>query len=111
MGGWRRQNCVKINAYVNAFKFSLCNIYAPDNTALENLTEILISKTDISNLITVGDWNATLEAVDKKGGIQWKPLVVFIEICLRSLWMKYILLTSWELTTLPKGVLLMNLAI
>ena len=28
----------------------------------------------------MGDWNVTLEAVDKKGGIQWKP----IEICLCS---------------------------
>lgn len=76
---------VLINAYFNTFKFSLCNIYAPNNTALqkafiENLTEILISKADISNLITVGDWNVTLEAVDKKGGIQWKPRVS-IEIC------------------------------
>ena len=71
---------VLINAYFNTFKFSLCNIYAPNNTALqkafiENLTEILISKADISNLITVGDWNVTLEAVDEKGGIQWKPSV------------------------------------
>ena len=71
---------VLINAYFNTFKFSLCNIYAPNNTALqkafvENLTEILISNADISNLISVGDWNVTLEAVDKKGGIQWKPSV------------------------------------
>ena len=71
---------VLISAYFNTFKFSLCNIYAPNNTALqkafiENLTEILISKADISNLITVGDWNVTLEAVDEKGGIQWKPSV------------------------------------
>ena len=69
-----------INAYFNTVKFSLRNIYAPNNTALqrafiENLTEILISKTDVSNLIAVGDWNVTLEAVDKKGGIQWKPSV------------------------------------
>ena len=71
---------VLINAYFNTFKFSLCNIYASNNTALQkafidNLTEILISKADISNLITAGDWNVTLDAVDKKGGIQWKPSV------------------------------------
>ena len=71
---------VLINAYFNTVKFSLCNIYTPNNTALqkafiENFTEILISKTDVSNLIIVGDWNVTLEAVDKKGGIQWKPSV------------------------------------
>ena len=69
-----------INPYFNTVKFSLCNIYAPNNTALqkafiENLTEILISKTDISYVTIVGDWNVTFEAVDKKGGIQWKPSV------------------------------------
>jgi len=71
---------VLINAFFETFKFSLCNIYAPNNTALqkvfiENLTEILISKADSSNLIIAGDWNVTLEAVVKKGGIQWKPSV------------------------------------
>ena len=71
---------VLINAYFKTLKFSLCNIYAPNNTALqkvfiENLTEILILKADISNLIIVGDWNVTLEAIGKKGGIQWKSSV------------------------------------
>lgn len=65
---------------LKTFKFSLCNIYAPNNAALqkayiENLTEMLISNTDISNLITVGGWNVTLEAVGKKVGIQWKPKI------------------------------------
>ena len=69
---------VLINAYFKAFKFSLCNIYAPNNAALqklfiESLGEILISKAEVSNLIVGGDWNVTLEAIDKKGGIQWKP--------------------------------------
>ena len=50
---------VLINAYFKTFKFSLCNIYAPNNAALqkvfiENLTEVLISKADISNLIIGG---------------------------------------------------------
>ena len=71
---------VLINAYFKTLKFSLCNIYAPSNTAfqkvfIENLTEILIMKADISNLVIVGDWNVTLEAIDKKGGIQWKSSV------------------------------------
>ena len=69
---------VLINAYFKAFKFSLCNIYAPNNPALqelfiESLGEILISKAEVSNLIVGGDWNVTLGAIDKKGGIQWKP--------------------------------------
>ena len=79
---WEDEDCriVLINACFKTFKFSLCNIYAPNNAALqkvfiENLTEISISKADISNLIIGGDWNVTLEAVDKKGGIQWKPSV------------------------------------
>ena len=63
---WEEENgrIVLINTYFKTFKFSLCNIYAPNNTALqkvfiENLTEILISKAGISNLIIV----------------QWKPSV------------------------------------
>ena len=81
-----------INANFNTVKFALCNIYAPNNTALqkafiENLTETLILKTDVSNLIRVGDWNVTLEAIDTKGGIQWKPRVdylneVYVNHCL-----------------------------
>ena len=67
-----------INAPFKEFKFTLCNIYAPNNIALqktfiETLGEILISKADISNVIVGGDWNATLESIDKKGGVQWKP--------------------------------------
>jgi len=71
---------VLINAYFKTLEFSLSNIYAPNNTALqkvfiENLTEILILKADISNLVIVGDWNVTLEATGKKGGNQWKSSV------------------------------------
>ena len=32
-----------------------------------------MSKSSLSNLIIGGDWNATLQTIDKKGGIQWKP--------------------------------------
>ena len=63
-----------INASFNAFKFTLCNVHAPNNGVLqkifiETLGEILISKADISNVILGGDWNATLEPIDKKGGV------------------------------------------
>lgn len=34
-----------------------------------------ISKADVSNSIIGGDWNVTLEAIDKKSGIQWNPTV------------------------------------
>ena len=71
---------VLIDAYLKKFKFTLCNIYAPNNAALQkvfikNPSEILISKADISSLIIGDDWNVTLEAIDKKGGIQWKPTI------------------------------------
>ena len=67
-----------IKASFKEFKFTLCNIYAPNNSVLqkifiETLGEILISKADISNLIVGGDWNAALESIDKRGGVQWKP--------------------------------------
>ena len=40
---------------------------------MRNLNNFLITNVDIGNLIVGGDWNVTLEAVDKKGGSQWKP--------------------------------------
>ena len=54
------------------------NIYAPNDLEqplafLRNLNNFLITNVDIGNLIVGGDWNVTLEAVDKKGGSQWKP--------------------------------------
>ena len=54
------------------------NIYAPNDLQqqlafLRNLNNFLITNVDIGNLIVGGDWNVTLEAVDKKGGSQWKP--------------------------------------
>ena len=32
-----------------------------------------MSNTDIENLLTGGDWNVSLQAIDKNGGNQWKP--------------------------------------
>ena len=32
-----------------------------------------MSHTEINNLIVGGDWNVTLQAIDKKGGIPWRP--------------------------------------
>ena len=54
------------------------NIYAPNDLQqqlafLRNLNNFLVTNVDIGNLIVGGDWNVTLEAVDKKGGSQWKP--------------------------------------
>ena len=32
-----------------------------------------MSNTDIENLLIGGDWNVSLQAIDKKGGSPWKP--------------------------------------
>ena len=59
---------------------SICNIYAPNNLSFQlkfavTVKKLLMSRTSLTNLIIGGDWNVTLEAIDKKGGIQWKPTV------------------------------------
>ena len=52
-------------------------MYAPtDNREQENFTQSLsvnlTSKTDTSRVIIVGDWNTTLNKLDKHGGLPWK---------------------------------------
>ena len=32
-----------------------------------------MANTDIENLLIGGDWNVSLQAIDKKSGIPWKP--------------------------------------
>ena len=59
---------------------SICNIYAPNVHAdqqkfAQTLKELLMSKSSLSHVIIGGDWNVTLQAIDKQGGIQWKPTV------------------------------------
>ena len=36
------------------------------------LGEKLVSKTDTTKLIISGDWNVTLNKIDKWGGLPWK---------------------------------------
>ena len=57
--------------------FNIVNIYAPTDyreqiNFIEFLTKKIISLTDLSNLINAGDWNATLNSIDKQGGFVWK---------------------------------------
>ena len=52
---------------------SICNIYAPNvlvgqQKFAQTLKESLMSKSSLSNLIIGGDWNATLQTIDKKRG-------------------------------------------
>ena len=45
---------------------------ANKNNSSELLSEKLISKTDTSKIIITGDWNTTLNKIDKHGGLPWK---------------------------------------
>ena len=55
----------------------ITNIYAPTDYQLQmpflrKLTHVLMSKACISHVILVGDWNTTLNQIDKKRGRPWK---------------------------------------
>jgi len=68
---------ISINLVLKSASLSLCNFYAPNDSQqqemfLHNLNEYLMSKTDIKNLIIGGDWNVTLQPLDKRGGFPWK---------------------------------------
>ena len=69
---------VLINVSINKQWFSLCNIYAPtdnvkQNAFLNNLVTLIMSKAYIESLIIGGDWNATLNKIDKQGLRKWAP--------------------------------------
>ena len=49
------------------------NIYAPNDyrdqdNFIQTLSEYITSKTDTSRVIIAGDWNLTLNRIDKHGG-------------------------------------------
>ena len=57
--------------------FNVVNIYAPTDCReqidfIESFTKKIISLTDSSNLIIAGDWNTTLNSIDKHEGLPWK---------------------------------------
>ena len=69
---------ISIDLNFNSNNFSLCNIYAPNDQRqqqefIHNLSTYLMANTDIENLLIGGDWNVSLQAIDKEGGIPWKP--------------------------------------
>ena len=69
---------VSVDIVSAAGNFSLCNVYAPNDSQqqtefLHYLNQYLMSNTDIANVIIGGDWNVTLYAIDTKGGAPWKP--------------------------------------
>ena len=48
------------------------NDYREQEQFIRILGEKLVSKTGTTKLITSGDWNATLNKIDKWGGLPWK---------------------------------------
>ena len=57
--------------------FCIANTYGPNNCHdqddfLKALSQQLVSKTDTSRVIISGDWNITLNRIDKLGGLPWK---------------------------------------
>ena len=69
---------IAIDVICNGVNFSICNVYAPTSCQfqgkfLQILNEFMTSNLNITQLIIGGDWNATLECIDKKGGTRWKP--------------------------------------
>lgn len=54
----------------------LTSVYAPCDSQnqslfIQNLATNVVSKTNTSKAIITGDWNTTLQSIDKKGGRQW----------------------------------------
>ena len=64
-------------ATVHDKSFFIVNIYAltdyrDQDNFIRTLSEQLMSNTNISNVIIAGDWNTTLNSIDKLGGQPWK---------------------------------------
>ena len=69
---------IAIDVICNGVNLSICSVYAPTSCQsqgkfLQILNEFMTSNLNITQLIIGGDWNATLECIDKKGGTRWKP--------------------------------------
>ena len=57
--------------------YSIINIYAPTDyrqqpSFIRTLSQLLMSKTNLSKVIIAGDWNTGLSKLDKSGGLPWK---------------------------------------
>ena len=57
--------------------YSIVNIYAPTDyrqqpAFIRTLSQLLMSKTNLSTVIIAGDWNTGLSKLDKSGGLPWK---------------------------------------
>ena len=64
-----------LNSKSREQSFFVINIYAPNHYReqfIRTSTERLVTKTDTSKIIISGDWNTTLNKIDKLGGLPWK---------------------------------------
>jgi len=69
---------VSIDLRTYTASISLCNIYAPNDLQQQLFAQfeyIFGIQYGHWKWCPGGDWNVTLEAVDKKGGVPWKPTI------------------------------------
>ena len=69
---------VLVNLIIKGQKLSLCNVYAPTQNEnqtefLKDLNQVLMCRANVNSLVVGGDWNVTLQKVDKHGKNTWKP--------------------------------------
>jgi len=66
--------CLKTLGEIN---LNVVNVYAPTDPReqidfINSFSKKIISLTNTPNLIIAGDWNTTLNPLDKQGGLTWK---------------------------------------
>ena len=62
---YQNGSIVLVDLSLSDNKFSLCNIYVP-NDHRQDLSVYVMSNTDTERLIVGGDWNITLQSIDKR---------------------------------------------
>ena len=72
-----RRKVLIVKVIIDEECFFVTNIYAPtdyldQDCVIRLLSEQLISNTDTSKVVISGDWNTTLNPIDKRGGQPWK---------------------------------------
>ena len=65
-----RPNCTPLSSIT----IKCTKNYREQEQFVRILGEKLVSKTDTTKLIVLGDWNATRNKIDKWGGLPWKEI-------------------------------------
>lgn len=71
---YQNRSIVLVDLSLNDNKFSLSNIYVP-NDHRQDLSVYLMSDTDTERLIVGGDWNITLQSIDKRSSTSEKSIL------------------------------------